>query len=191
METLTLYPRRWKLIQQIFFYLLCLIPAWSLAFQTTLFGGMFGFHALYDGGELVERIMGGMGLVAVAAIIGDTTHKVFWPEPVVTADETGITVKKVFIPWHEYRSVAIGGATVNGVPVGHVAVQGARKVTIQNALLPDHAEWVAKKIEAFAQRADTYVIDDVPPLQAVRKPSRVARNRPSGLEAASDHAASA
>ena len=189
METLTLYPRRWKLSQQVCLYLLGLIPAWSLAFQTTLFGGMFGFHELFEGGALIERVLGGLGILGVFALVGDTMHKIFWPVPVIVADEKGLTVKKVFIPWNEYRSVAVGGATVNGVPVGHVEVQGERKVTIQHALLPDDAAWVAKKIEAYAKHADTYIIDDVPPLQAVRKPRRIVPKRPAGLQAAASYAA--
>ena len=150
MDPLVIYPQRWKLVLSGFAAGLCFVPAANLFFQFPMFSGAFALHAWFEGSALLERGLGLLLMAIVSYAVGGALTRIIWPEPVIFADRSGLTVNERHIPWSEFRHVRVGGVRINGVPVRHLEVLGPRKITVPNSLVAGTAESMAQAIMDYA-----------------------------------------
>lgn len=153
MSELVLVPSRWNLTKGAILCLVCFLPAISLAFHVSLFGGALSFFGFYPDYMIIERAVGTILVAALSYVFADIITYFIWRTPVVFANEDGINVKGRFIPWDEYEGVDVKRASGRMGAANFVRVRGRRSVSIKDHEMSHRPEMMAAAISEYAEAA--------------------------------------
>ena len=123
-----------------------------------------------------------MGSFGTASVL----DALIWPKPVVMADENGITLRKTFIPWEDFRDVQVHTLRVNFVPVQrnldiltHRRHGLRRRRRLDSNWVPGKAKDVAMQIGAYAEMVAA--MRSMPSAAMPVRPQRPSTSETSGL----------